>query len=436
MNEKDFDEKQVREFASRQTREVIEKTKQLAYWLDGFHHPSEGENFEYIIRSYLRKRIPKRFEVSTGFVSTVIQKYDTNKQLKLIRKTSSQFDIIIWDSLNYPTLVQADDFVVLPPEAVISIIEITKSLDQQKLKEDLEKFDSLYSLYSYERQEFKPYTAILALSSRIKSNTILQGIEKYYLYDSVAPPNIRYSILRSGEMETRYICIPGFLDSICVLDKGIIQSRVKHSPENNYKLYVRYCELLSTQEGEESLGFFEQSLVLFLSEKIAQTNNDLHASIDLYREFFSMSRQPIVNSILIEDFQSFSPSLNISDRIKPITFEFPSGINNASRFEGISCVVDNFIESIDKNWKFLKYSENLIIVGKFVKNKKNKMRVYFLNSEKDSIGLWLYIDDAKKILACKKEQKEKDKDIYKKEFDSLDELPKFLDEISNDLEWI
>ena len=313
MNEKDFDEDQIREFASRQTREVIEKTKQLAYWLDGFHYPSEGENFEYIIRSYLRKRIPRRFEISTGFVSTVIQKYDTHRQLKHTRKTSSQFDIIIWDSLNYPTLVQADDFVILPPEAVVSIIEITKSLDQKKLKKDLEKFDSLYGLYSHERQEFKPYTAILALSSRIKSNTILQGIEKYYLYDSDISPNVRYSILRGRGLQIRYICIPGFLDSICILDKGIIQARVKHSPENNNKSYVRYCELLSTQKGEESLGFFEQSLVLFLSEKIAEMNNNLHASIDLYREFHSISRQPVISSILIEDFQSCSPSLNVSD---------------------------------------------------------------------------------------------------------------------------
>ena len=92
------------------------------------------------------------------------------------------------------------------------------------------------------------------------------------------------------------------------------------------------------------------------------------------------------------------------------------------------------IESKDKNWKFFKYSDNLIIVGKFVKNKRNKVRVYFLNSKKGSIGLWLYIDDIKKFFSLKEELNSKE--IYKKEFESLDELPEYLNDIYDDLEWI
>ncbi len=57
------------------------------------HHPGElGTDREEVVRNFLRSYIPRRFEVSTGFI------FDANGKL------SEQLDIIIADSLVCPRL--------------------------------------------------------------------------------------------------------------------------------------------------------------------------------------------------------------------------------------------------------------------------------------------------------------------------------------------
>lgn len=102
MHRQQFTPEQIRESASQQTIELREMARSLSFWMDGVHYPSEGHYLEYVTRSYLRRRIPRRFEVSTGFISTLESNTQNDKEPYFTRKVSRQFDILIWDAENFP----------------------------------------------------------------------------------------------------------------------------------------------------------------------------------------------------------------------------------------------------------------------------------------------------------------------------------------------
>ena len=58
-------------------------------------------------RGFLRKILPGRFQVSTGFIE------DCNRQL----------DIIVWDGTNYAPFFRENEVVVLPRTSVRAIFE-------------------------------------------------------------------------------------------------------------------------------------------------------------------------------------------------------------------------------------------------------------------------------------------------------------------------
>lgn len=91
------------------------------------HGQTVGNYREYILRELLRKYIPKKFAVATGFIEGI----------------PNQIDIIIYDSLNYaPTFIEGD-LVVVKRESVRGIIEVKSNLITAKLKEALDFFYSI-----------------------------------------------------------------------------------------------------------------------------------------------------------------------------------------------------------------------------------------------------------------------------------------------------
>src|SRR6266704_3314125 len=79
-------------------------------------HPGEvGTDREEIIRGFLRSYLPKRFEVSTGFV------FDSKGGL------SKQLDIIIADSLVCPRFETLGGKRIYPCECVVSVGQVRSS---------------------------------------------------------------------------------------------------------------------------------------------------------------------------------------------------------------------------------------------------------------------------------------------------------------------
>jgi hypothetical protein len=398
MNKRHLSQKEIQEAASQQTRELREMARNLSFWLENVHHPSEGQYLEYVVRSYLRRRIPKRFEISTGFISTLEASSQVGGEPQAVRKVSRQFDILIWDADTFPPLFRADDFVIVMPESVRAVIEITKCLDTRKMREDLGKFDDLYELYSWERQKFRPYTAMLAFSSKHQMKNLLQTLERFYLFDSSIPIPFRYYAARAKGPEIRPCALPSFIDSICVLGLGLIKGQMEFSSSSPNGV-VRYVAYKNEPDIDSSFGHFERDVVLNLSQFAAEASGSWESSVDVYREFMYTASKKACGSLIIEDWDSILPSLNVMDKIKPITPQFPSEIENVSNFVGADFDFDDdypppamYIKHFGPTiWAFERHPDNIFACGQYSEGSRVKLWHIFKFNENRSRSFNRYL---------------------------------------------
>lgn len=90
------------------------------------HHGEDGKYKEAILKSILRKMLPERYLVATGFV---VQQNEHRGE----HNHSSQIDIIIYDR-DYPVLFKEEDFVIVTADAVKAIIEVKANASAQQIK--------------------------------------------------------------------------------------------------------------------------------------------------------------------------------------------------------------------------------------------------------------------------------------------------------------
>lgn len=101
-------------------------------------HPGElGTGREEIIREFLRKHLPKRFGVSTGFV------FDAHG------KSSLQMDIVIYDVYLCPSFEAVGGKTFFPCEAVVAVGQVKSQLTSRKSV--IESFDNLRSVKELDR---------------------------------------------------------------------------------------------------------------------------------------------------------------------------------------------------------------------------------------------------------------------------------------------
>jgi uncharacterized protein DUF6602 len=88
------------------------------------HWQTDGEWKESVLRTFLRRHLPKSVEVGRGFVVTD-------------NAPSKQIDVLIYDS-SKPLLFQDGDLVFITPDAVLGVIEVKTSLNNSKFRQALE----------------------------------------------------------------------------------------------------------------------------------------------------------------------------------------------------------------------------------------------------------------------------------------------------------
>jgi hypothetical protein len=102
------------------------------------HGGASGDYHEAILKGVLRNFLTSRYSVKTGF----IYKDENN--------VSPQTDIIIVDENNPVAYIfQEDDFVVVMPEAVVAIVEVKSTLDQQTFKSGVDNLVATKKLFDY-----------------------------------------------------------------------------------------------------------------------------------------------------------------------------------------------------------------------------------------------------------------------------------------------
>jgi hypothetical protein len=128
------------------------------------HGQTVGNYREHILRGMLKKYIPSKFDVATGFIEGL----------------SRQIDILIYDSQNHsPTFIEGD-LVVVRREAVRAIIEVKSVLTTVKLQEALQFFYDITRPGIY-KPEIPIFKGIFAFDTTYSdTNSLAKCIKDFY----------------------------------------------------------------------------------------------------------------------------------------------------------------------------------------------------------------------------------------------------------------
>ena len=108
------------------SKELISIKDRVRNFIDNKHWGEDGRYKEIILSETLKNLLPQNVAVATGFVM------GEGNQI------STQIDIIIYRK-DYPSLFKMADFVVVPKESVVGIIEVKSKLESANIKLAIEK---------------------------------------------------------------------------------------------------------------------------------------------------------------------------------------------------------------------------------------------------------------------------------------------------------
>lgn len=192
-------------------------------------HPGlKGASFEEVFRTFLREYLPRSLDISTGIL------------VDALGNSSRQLDIIISDTTKTPIFYRSGETRVIPNEGAFAVIEVKSHLDLQELERSFENIRSVRLLQK---------TAYVEQDGAIKYVDKLYGREweiwpvNYYIFAFSSIDLI--SLANSLDQMHKKFSLPEWsrVDSICVLDKGVICNQLEDGrfnalPEPNSRLFV------------------------------------------------------------------------------------------------------------------------------------------------------------------------------------------------------
>ena len=98
-----------------------------------------GHTIEDILRKVLREYIPKRFSVERGFVRSLGKEMNPEE----LKWKSHSVDILFTHGDSGLVLSSQPNIKVFPLESVLGFMEVTKTIDRQKLRDDFQKVGEL-----------------------------------------------------------------------------------------------------------------------------------------------------------------------------------------------------------------------------------------------------------------------------------------------------
>lgn len=112
------------------------------------HNGEDGRYVETLIREYLKKYLPKELEVLTGFILRPAVKVGLNNRDRMNEKdaTSTQLDILIYNSASFPIFHRFGDTIIVPPEGVVGIISVKKTLSEKDIENELNALKNVSKL--------------------------------------------------------------------------------------------------------------------------------------------------------------------------------------------------------------------------------------------------------------------------------------------------
>lgn len=160
----------VREFFRAETEALVARFQNIERLLPhedraGSAHPGEEGRFvEELVKSFLRRHLPAQVGIGTGFVLRVATKIGSDDNSRAETESdrhSRQLDVIVYDKTRFPIYETFGDFVIVPPEAVVGIISVKKTLYSSQLNKELRTLQETASLCAQPNIR-GPHTGLLA----------------------------------------------------------------------------------------------------------------------------------------------------------------------------------------------------------------------------------------------------------------------------------
>jgi hypothetical protein len=117
------------------SEELLATTDRIHYLIGNRHQPTKGSYRESLLRRLLRRVLPDRFRVSTGFI------YRWNEQ------PTRQIDVLIWDAQQHSALLEEGELAILTADAVSAVIEVKSILNATELADALDLLSPPWWVY-------------------------------------------------------------------------------------------------------------------------------------------------------------------------------------------------------------------------------------------------------------------------------------------------
>lgn len=99
------------------------------------HWGEDGKHQEAVLISVIKRFLPERYKITSGFV---VQQTNMRGQ----HNASKQIDIIIYD-INYPVLFKEGDFTIVTADSVEAIIEVKANIKNQGTEKVIRKANEM-----------------------------------------------------------------------------------------------------------------------------------------------------------------------------------------------------------------------------------------------------------------------------------------------------
>lgn len=131
------------------------------------HNGEKGKEAEEILSNFLKNYLPKKYQVTTGFVHTDMG-------------ISSQCDILLYDADNYAPLYSGYANQIIHMSSLRGVIECTMKLNKKKIEEDNKKINNLKVLYKKDEmiQESMSREPLAILFAYKSEGNILKNLNK------------------------------------------------------------------------------------------------------------------------------------------------------------------------------------------------------------------------------------------------------------------
>ncbi|MCM1156519.1 MAG: hypothetical protein NC314_06305 [Roseburia sp.] len=132
------------------------------------HRGEDGRYIESILKETLQKFLPEGIEILTGFILRAGVESDMSGRArrKDADKHSSQLDLLLYDTQNYPVYQRFGDTAVVLPEGLLGVISVKKTLRTKEIAGEIMALRQAAQLCSQEGRK-GPFLALVGMDDEL-----------------------------------------------------------------------------------------------------------------------------------------------------------------------------------------------------------------------------------------------------------------------------